>query len=175
MMTKKAETASFLIRFTQKVFQAESGESQVQWRGNIQHVQGGEEQRFSEFDEAVQFIQAKLADLTLDAMENKSPEEQKSILAKNFDLWKKMALSTPKLVMDTIKDPKKQIEQVQHQIQQINENVTHKIEETIKSRLEIDDWKVSSKSDYKNLVGLIEQLSQQVQRLSDKVEQLSDK
>ena len=55
MATKKEETASFVLRFNQKVFQTDDGESQVQWRGNIRHVQGGDEKRFSEFDEVVQF------------------------------------------------------------------------------------------------------------------------
>ena len=71
MASKKDETASFVLRFTQKIFQNEEGESQVQWRGNIRHVQGGDEERFSEFDEVVKFIQDKLADLTIYAMEDK--------------------------------------------------------------------------------------------------------
>ena len=50
MSPKKDETASFMLRFTQKIFNSESGEPQVQWRGNIRHVQGGEEKRFSDFD-----------------------------------------------------------------------------------------------------------------------------
>ena len=73
MPTKKEETASFVLRFTQKIFQNEKEESEVQWRGNIRHVQGGEEKRFSEFKEVVDFIQEKLADLTILAMEEKSP------------------------------------------------------------------------------------------------------
>ena len=81
MSPKKDETASFMLRFTQKIFNSESGEPQVQWRGNIRHVQGGEEKRFSDFDEALGFIQSKLADLTIGAMEDKPLEEQKGILS----------------------------------------------------------------------------------------------
>ena len=116
MASKKDETASFVLRFTQKIFQSDAGEAQVQWRGNIRHVQTGDEKRFSEFENVAQFIQKKLADLTVTAMEHKSPEEQKGILAKSFDLWKKMAMETPKLVAVTIKDPKKGIAQIQTQI-----------------------------------------------------------
>ena len=68
MSVKKEETASFVLRFNQKIFHTEEGDPQVQWRGNIRHVQGGDEQRFSEFDEVVQFIQGKLAELTIQAM-----------------------------------------------------------------------------------------------------------
>lgn len=175
MKNKKEETASFVLRFTQKVFQSEEGEAQVQWRGNIRHVQGGAEKRFSQFDTAVDFIREKLADLTIVAMEDKSPEEQKGILAKSFDMWKKMALTAPQMVIETIKDPKKQIEQVQSQLTQAGENITHKIEETITQRLPIDEWRTSSKSDYKNLVSLMEQLAKDVDTLNKKVDRLSKK
>ena len=43
MATKKDETASFVLRFTQKIFQNEEGEPQIQWRGNMRHVQTGDE------------------------------------------------------------------------------------------------------------------------------------
>lgn len=175
MAKKKEETASFVLRFTQKIFQSEEGDPQVQWRGNIRHVQGGEEKRFSEFDDAVEFIREKLADLTLVAMEDKTPEQQKGILAKSFDMWKKMALGGPQMVLDTIKDPKKQLEQVQNQLHQAGENLTQKVEETIAQRLPIDEWRASSKSDYKNLVGHIEQLAKEVATLNKKVDKLSKK
>ena len=104
MTQRNNETASFVIRFTQKIFEDDQGESQIQWRGNIRHVQGGDEKRFSKFEEVTEFIQKRLADLTVQALQDKSPEEQKGILSKSFDLWKKMAAATPKMVMDTIKE-----------------------------------------------------------------------
>jgi len=175
---QKGETASFVIRFTQKIFQNEKDEPQVQWRGNIQHVQGGDEKRFSEFDEVVNFIQGKLADLTISAMEDKSPEEQKGILAKSFDLWKRMAVTAPKMVMETIKDPKAGVEH----IQEIQEQVTAAVQEQAKevgdmigSRLDPDNWKPASKSDVKNLAEAVAQLSNIVTALNKKVDNLSEK
>ncbi len=175
MANKKEETASFVLRFTQKVFQSEAGEPEVQWRGNIRHVQGGQEKRFSEFDDALEFIREKLADLTILAMEDKTPEEQKGILAKSFDMWKKMALTAPQLVLDTIKDPKKQMEQMQTQFQSASENISQKIEETIAQKVPIDEWRASSKSDYKNLVNLIEKLATDVDQLNKKVDKMGKK
>ncbi|MEM6377124.1 MAG: hypothetical protein AAF705_02855, partial [Bacteroidota bacterium] len=90
MSNKKDETASFVIRFNQKIFQTDAGEPQVQWRGNIRRVQGGDEKRFSEFEDALQFIQQKLTDLTMQATEDKSPEEQKGILTKSLNLWRQV-------------------------------------------------------------------------------------
>lgn len=166
MSQKIAETASFVLRFTQKIFEDENGESQVQWRGNIRHVQGGEEKRFSEFDEVVEFIQAKLADLTIQAMKDKSPEEQKGILSKSFDLWKRMTAAYPKIVMETIKDPKKQVSQIKEQITQVGESIGQK--------LEIDSWRASTKSDFKQIMHTLDQLSEDLATLNKKVEEISN-
>ena len=171
MATKKDETASFVLRFTQKIFQNDEGESQVQWRGNIRHVQGGDEKRFSEFEEVVQFIQSKLADLTIQAMEDKSPEEQKGILSKSFELWKRMARETPKMVIETIKDPKKQVAQIQDQLQdQLNQ-----VRDEIGQKLELDNWRTSTKADSNQMLHLLEQVVTDLADLHKKVDQLSKK
>lgn len=182
MATKKDETASFVLRFTQKIFQNEQGEPQIQWRGNMRHVQTGEEKNFSKFDEVVHFIQGTLTDLTVQATEHKSPEEQKGILSKSFDLWKRMAIETPKMVLDSIKDPKKQAhhiqEQIQEQINQVGDVINQKFEdvrEKIEEKLEVDEWRASSKSDYKNIMKMLEQMSGEIHSLNEKVEKLSKK
>ena len=68
MASKKDETASFVIRFTQKIFENKKGEPEVQWRGNVRHVQGGDEIRFSKFEDVTTFVQNKLAELTVQAL-----------------------------------------------------------------------------------------------------------
>jgi hypothetical protein len=171
MPTKKEETASFVLRFTQKIFQNEENESQVQWRGNIRHVQGGDEKRFSEFKEVVDFIQGKLADLTILAMEEKSPEEQKGILSKSFELWKKMASEYPKMVMDTIKDPKAGVEQIQDQVSQ----QMHQVGDMINAKLDPDTWRPASKSDFQTVMSSLEQMAVQIENLTQKVDSLSKK
>mgnify|MGYP001804288553 CR=1 FL=1 len=171
MAGKKEETASFVLRFNQKIFQNDQGEPQVQWRGNIRHVQGGEEKRFSEFDDVVKFIQTKLADLTIIAMEDKTPEEQKGILAKSFDMWKRMAMDGPKMVMETIKDPKKQVAQIQEQIQE----QLHQVKEDIGEKLEIDSWRGPSKADYHQLMETLEGISGEITKLNKKVDKLAKK
>ena len=175
MPAKKDETASFMLRFTQKIFKADNGESQIQWRGNIRHIQGGDEKRFSEFDEVVNFIQEKLADLTIQAMEDKSPEEQKGILSKSFDIWKKMAITTPMAVIDAIKDPKKQVANIQSQINQVGDAISQKLEDTIGQKIEVDEWRGVSKSDHKQMMELMEKMSKEISTLNKKVNQLSKK
>lgn len=169
MSSNKDETASFVLRFTQKIFVDEAGESQVQWRGNIRHVQGGEEKRFSDFDKVVAFIQAKLAELTVEAMKDQSPETQQGILAKSFDLWKRMATDYPKKVLETIADPKGQIEILQEQIQ---EQVTQ-VGESVGKRLGIDEWRQVSKADYKTMMQRLDAIVDSIETLNDKVDKLS--
>lgn len=172
---KKEETASFVLRFTQKIYKNDQGEPQVQWRGHIRHVQGDDEKRFSEFDDAVRFVQEKLAHMTIQAVEDKSPEEQKGILAKSFDLWKKMAAETPKLVMESIKDPKKQVAHLQEQMHHVGDAINQKIEDTLGQKLEIDEWRAASKADYKTMLLLLEEMAGEIRSLNQKVDTLSKK
>ncbi len=51
-----------MVRFNQIIFE-EDGESKVQWRGKVSHVQGGEDKSFSDFNDAVKFIQERLAQI----------------------------------------------------------------------------------------------------------------
>ncbi len=175
MATKKDETASFVLRFTQKIFKTDQGEPQIQWRGNIRHVQGGDEKRFSEFDEAIGFVQEKLAELTMQQMEDKSPEEQKGILAKSYDLWKRVAAETPKLVRESLKDPKKQVAQMQEQMAHVSDAINQRIEDTLGQKLEIDEFRGVSKADFKNMMQVIEMMSNEIQTLHKKVDTLSKK
>ena len=158
----KSNTASFMLRFTQKLYNDETGESNVQWRGKISHVQGGEEKNFSEVQEAINFIQDKLANLTLKTTAGKTKEEQEGILAKSFDIWKKMAISTPKMLIDAIKDPKSQVAHIKDQITDVGEEIGQK--------LEIDSWRAASKSDLKNVMDKLEKLTNKVSEISDKLD-----
>jgi len=172
MAAKKEETASFVLRFTQKIYKNETDESQVQWRGHIRHVQGDAEQYFKDFDEVIRFVQEKLADLTLQAVVDKSPEEQKGILAKSFDLWKKVAADAPRLVIESIKDPRKQVANLQEQMHQVGDAIGQRIEDTLGQKLEMDEWRGASKSDYKSMMYLLEKMSEEISTLNQKIDAL---
>lgn len=165
------QTSSFVIRFTQKIYEDSQGKPNVQWRGKISHVQGGDQKSFAEFEDAITFMQAKLKDLTVASVVDKTKEEKEGILSKSFDIWKKVAKTTPKLVMDVIKDPKGQVSQIQEQIQDqissVGDEISHKIE--------IDDWKVASKSDIKTMMQHISKMAEDMSALRKKVDKLSKK
>ena len=87
MKKKQEQTASFMVRFNQQIFE-ENGESKIQWKGKISHVQDGEEQRFSDFNDALTFMQLKLGELTEEATKHQTSEEQESIIHKSLSMWK---------------------------------------------------------------------------------------
>ena len=134
MSTKTNQTASFMVRFTQNIFE-ENGEPDVQWRGRISHVQDGAQINFANFNDAITFMQQKLTDLTEQATQDKTPEEREGILSKSFNVWKKVAQSGPKMLMETIKDPKKQVHQIQEQISYLGDELSNKVG--------INDWRTA--------------------------------
>lgn len=161
-MAKKADqTASFMVRFNQIIFE-DNGESKVQWRGKVSHVQGGEDQSFSDFNDAVAFIQERLAALTMEATKDKSPELQDSLLKKSFSLWRTVAKEGPKVIMDTIKDPRKQVAQIQDQISDFSEDLLDKVP--------LDQWRNASRSDFNTITASIAQLADDIKRLNAKVD-----
>lgn len=177
MAEKKEETASFVLRLSQKIYDSESGEPEVSWRGNIRHVQSGDEVRVADFDKATEFVKQKLKDLTMKAVEDKPEHEQKGILSKSFDFWKKMASEAPKIVMETIKDPKKQAahlqEQISEQFQQIGEAIEQKIEDRVGKKIELEDILGSSKADSRKILEMLAEMNQQIVDLKRKVEKLT--
>jgi gas vesicle protein len=164
-MAKKAnQTASFMVRFNQIIFE-DKGESKVQWRGKVSHVQGGDDQSFSDFKDAVKFIQEKLAELTLEATRDESPEQQESLLKKSFSLWKTMAKEGPKVFMETIKDPRKSVAQLQDQINDFGEDLMEKVP--------IDQWRNASRSDFNSINESISHLADEMKKLNAKVDAMS--
>ncbi|WP_452226683.1 hypothetical protein [Lacinutrix cladophorae] len=164
-MAKKADqTASFMVRFNQIIFE-EDGESKVQWRGKVSHVQGGEDESFTNFNDAVAFIQERLGDLTLEATKDESPEVQDSLLKKSFSLWKTMAKEGPKVIMETIKDPRKQVANIQDQISYFGED--------LKDKVHIDQWRNASRSDFNTIKESISSLAEEIKKLNAKVDAIS--
>jgi len=170
-MAKKADqTASFMVRFNQKIFE-EDGESKVQWRGKVSHVQGGDEQSFSDFQDALAFMHKKLAELTKEATKDKTTAQQEGILKKSLYMWKAIAQAGPKVLMDTLKDPKKQITQIQGQIQ---DQISHFGDE-IGEKVQIDQWRNASKSDFKKVKKSIGNLADEIKKLNAKIDSILKK
>lgn len=167
-MTKRNDqTASFMVRFNQKIYQDNEGLDQVQWRGKISHVQGGDQSNFSEFSEVISFIQDKLSGLTKQATEDRTPEEQEGILTKSLDMWKKLSTTGAKMAIETIKDPRRGVAQIQEQISQVGEELG--------SKIEMDNIRSASKADLQTVLKRLEEVSADLRSLHSKVDAINDK
>lgn len=174
MKNKKLDTASFVLRFTPKIFENEEGDADIQWRGAIKHVQDGDEKKFSDFEKALEFIREKLSDLTIEAVNEKSEEQEEHLLTKGFNLWKQLTQETPKNMVDAFLDPKKQVENIQNQISQVGERLNPKSPDFAGKKL-ADELKFASKADLKVLLELHQQMADNIAILTEKVEELNDK
>jgi hypothetical protein len=170
MKKKQEQTASFMVRFHQQIFE-ENGESKIQWRGKISHVQDGDEKRFSDFNDALNFMQNKLGELTEEATKHESTEKQESIIDKSLSMWKTIKDVGPKVLRDTLKDPKKQFNQIQDTIQDQISNIGDEIGE----KVQIDQWRNASRSDFNKIQNQIATLSAEIQKLSTKMDTIKKK
>ncbi len=168
MAIKKEETASFMIRFTQKIYDGSDGAHEVQWRGNIRHVQSGTENKFLEVEDALTFIQSNLAELTKQSIVDKTPEEQKGILSKSFGIWKRVTSEAPKLVMDTLRDPMKQAEYVQEQIQ----GRLGIVKDELGKKLDLDNLTGMLGRDNDKVMDQLEAISKEITKLNKKIDKL---
>lgn len=121
--------ASFLVRFTQDLWQDADGDPRVHWRGHVTHVQGDDEARFTDFTEAVTFIQGQLAQLTLEAAtQTPTPMDQEKTLRESFKLWEQFATSYSDLLIEATGQAAQQSrrfqEQVQEQMDQVMQQAT---------------------------------------------------
>lgn len=88
-----ADVASFVLRFSQDLWREAGGQPRVRWRGHIRHVQGDAEARFTDFGDAVAFMQRQLAQLTLDSVAGDDAAGQAQALSESFQLWEKVTES----------------------------------------------------------------------------------
>lgn len=85
-----ADVASFVLRFSQDLWREAGGQPRVRWRGHIRHVQGDAETRFTDFSDAVAFMQRQLAQLTLESVAQDDAQGQAQALSESFQLWEKV-------------------------------------------------------------------------------------
>ena len=165
MKKKQEQNASFMVRFQQQIFE-ENGESKIQWRGKITHVQDGSEQRFSDFKDALDFMQNTLADLTHEATIDEQSEKRENLINKSLSMWKTIKDVGPKVIRDTIKDPKKQFENIQDQISNIGEEISEKVQ--------INEWRNASRADFNKIQNQIDKLTSEIKKLSTKMDSMKN-
>jgi hypothetical protein len=154
--------ASFVLRFTQALWQDTQGEPHVQWRGHIRHVQGDEEGRFTDFAEAVAFIQHTLTQLTLNALPGGSPMSQEKVIRESFKLWEQFASSYSEMMFQAMEQAFKQSEAFRDQMKEVKDQA-------------LKAWQFPAPSEQAQILQALAELKAQLQTLAGKVEHLEQK
>jgi hypothetical protein len=114
---KPHNIASFVLRFTQDLWEDAEHEPHVRWRGHIRHVQGEEESRFTDFAQAVAFIQQNLTQLTVDTLSGERNMSQETVMRETFKLWEQFASSYSDIMASAMEQTLKQSELIGQQIE----------------------------------------------------------
>ncbi len=108
--------ASFLVRFTQDLWQDAAGDPQVRWQGHVRHVQNQTQQNFTEVAEAISFMQDELTTLTLNALETSRTMDREKGLQESMKLWERFANSYTDIVVGSVERGLAQSKALQSQI-----------------------------------------------------------
>jgi hypothetical protein len=112
-----AEVASFVLRFSQDLWREEGGEPRVRWRGHIRHAQSDAEARFTDFADAVGFMQRQLAERTLESVAGDDAPSQARALSDSFQLWERVATGYRDLWLQAIQASADRTKQVGQQLE----------------------------------------------------------
>ena len=119
-MKGQRDIASFVLRFTQDIWRDDGGDPRVEWRGHIRRVQDGEELRFTDIAEAMNFIQNSLMQVTANAVPKEDQSYRDKAMRESLKLWETFAESYTTLFVNAMEKSVKQSEAFQ---KQVNETV----------------------------------------------------
>jgi gas vesicle protein len=116
-------------------------------------------------------MRKKLSELTEEAIKHESSEKQESILDKSLSMWKTIKHVGPKILKDTLKDPKKQFSHLQDELQEKISTIGEEISE----KVHIDEWRNASRSDFNKIQNQINDLSSEIKKVATKIDSLNKK
>lgn len=159
---KQHNVASYVLRFTQDLYEDEDHDAHVRWRGHIRHVQGDETQRFTDFAEAVGFIQRGLAELTADTLSGTENMSQEKVFAESFKLWEQFASSYTDIMRNAMEQTLKQSELINQQVEAARAQA-------------LKAWQLpQSSGDNAELLAVVTALNEQVAALTARVAALEE-
>lgn len=170
-MNTQRNIASFLLRFTQDLWQDENGEPKVAWRGHIDHVQGEEEITFTDFSEALLFMQKQMAEMTLKAIPTGSQQTQQKALDESFKLWENFAASYSKMILSSLENTMRKSKDLQNQM---GEAFFKSFQFWREKTPESDAREQAPAPASPEIVAQLEALQAQVKALTEKIETLEN-
>lgn len=86
-------------------------------------------------------------------------------------MWKTIRDFGPKVIRDTLKDPKKQFTHLQDELQ----DKISTFSEEISEKVQINQWRNASRSDFNKIQSQIENLSSEITKLATKIDTIKKK
>ena len=83
-------------------------------------------------------------------------------------MWKTIKDVGPKVIKETLKDPKKQFTNLQGEIQEKFTTLSDEISE----KVQMDQWRNATRSDFHEIQNQIDGLSSEIKKLSKKIDGL---
>jgi hypothetical protein len=161
MVEDRRSIASFMIRFTQHIFHDSEDEPQVQWRGQINYVQGDKEIAFTDLKEALDFIQRHLTQITKEAAAGENVQDQEKVLKKSYVLWEQFAETYSNMVFDAMRNTIDQSEVIKSQM-----------DEAVGTALK--SWQLPMAEGSAGIASAVDDLNAQVQELVEKISKLEE-
>lgn len=159
MTNTQRGVTSFVLRMTQDLWRDGQGDPKVQWRGHIRHVQSDEEISFTDFADAVAFVQQHTAKVTLDSVSGGSKMEQEKALRESFKLWQQFASSYTDVMLEAMETSLRQSDAIRQQMDEA-------VQRSLKT------WKAPAPAEQGEVLRALRDLQAQVQALSAKIEGL---
>lgn len=164
MLNDYTKTISFVIRLTQTGWADAQGKPHIQWRGRIQGVQDGQDAHFTDFSQAIAFIQQTVWQQTINnfnALEEVTMDKEK-LFQESFKLWEQFATNYTSLMVDTMTETVKQSETFKGKMQEA-------FEQSLKT------WQPPFLGQQTNLQQEVADLQKQVEDLTTRVKTLEGK
>lgn len=166
-MVNDRNIASFVLRFTQELWEDAQQEPHVRWRGYIRHVQGEEENRFTDFAEAASFMQRHLTQLTIDSLSKKQEGmSQEKMIQESFKLWEQFASSYTNMMFSAMEQGIKQSQAFRDQIDETREKIFRAWQFPLNPNFNSNGESLEEK---------VDQLQNQVNDLLHRVKELEEK
>lgn len=162
-MDSQSNLTSFVIRFFQETYESNDGETNVRWRGKIKHVQGEEENNFTDFSDAVSFIHKYLSMLTYDTLSGVDNMSNEKIINESLKWWGEVANNYSNMIFKTVEKSIQQSENLKEKFYDVSKNTFPTISFT------------SNNAEIEELKSLIKGLSERVNLLEDEISELKNK
>lgn len=179
-MKGQRDIASFVLRFTQDLWRDDGGEPCIEWRGHIRRVQDGEELRFTDIADAMNFIQNSLMQVTANAVPKEDQPYREKAMRESLKMWEKFAENYTSLFVNAMEKSVKQSEVFQKQVNEAVEQVIKPwwlmgmtgagSEQSTKPATKAGD---ATETDAQILQTLVA-LQSQIEKLNDKVDRLEN-